>query len=170
MSNKTLTLIATILLGLLGGCTYGLRGGGGFPSEIRTVFVDRFENQTVQYDLESQVYLRLFDELPRRLGVQPAGFENADAVIRGRITRYDDAARNYRPGDAGAHTEILQRQVQITLSIEVVDVHKNLIIWESSGVTGSGEYDSSSETDAAGQTRAIDDLVQQILDGVQSQW
>jgi hypothetical protein len=124
----------------------------------------------VQFDLEDQIYLKLFDELPRRLGVRPAARENADAVVRGKITRYDDAARNYRPGEQGVHNEILQRQVQITLAVEVVDTRRNLIIWESAGVTGNGEYTSSSQTDAAGQTKAIENLVQQILDGVQSQW
>lgn len=167
MRVKTLALISLILLG---GCNYGLRGGGGFPSSIRTVSVERFDNQTVQYGLEDQVYLKLFDELPRRLGVRPASAENADAVIRGRITRYDDAARNYRPGEGGNQTEVLQRQVQITLAIEVVDTRRNLIIWESSGVNGNGEYTSSSQTDAEGRTKAIENLVQQILDGVQSQW
>lgn len=163
-------ILALLALLMAGGCNYGLRGGGGFPSSIRTVFVERFENQTVQFDLEDQIYLKLFDELPRRLGVRPATQGNADAVVRGKITRYDDAARNYRPGDSGLQTEILQRQVQITLSIEVVDTRRNLIIWESSGLTGNGEYTSDSQTDAAGQTKAIENLVQQILDGVQSQW
>jgi hypothetical protein len=132
--------------------------------------VERFENQTVQFDLENQLYLKLSDELPPRLGVRPAGRDNADAIIRGRITRYDDTARNYRPGEVGERTEVLQRQVQITLAIEVVDTRKNLILWESTGITGNGEYTSSSQTDAAGQTRAIENLIQQILDGVQSQW
>jgi curli biogenesis system outer membrane secretion channel CsgG len=162
--------LATLALILIGGCTYGFRGGGGFPSSIRTVYVEYFENRTVQYDLENQIYDKLFDELPRRLGVRPAALENADAVVRGRITRYDDAARNYRPGEAGERTEILQRQVQITLAIEVVDTRRNVIIWESSGITGNGEYTSSTQADIAGQTKAIEDLVQQILDGVQSQW
>jgi hypothetical protein len=70
----------------------------------------------------------------------------------------------------GERTEVLQRQVQITLAIEVVDTRKNLILWESTGITGNGEYTSSSQTDAAGQTRAIENLIQQFLDGVQSQW
>jgi len=167
MRVSTLALIGLLILG---GCNYGLRGGGGFPSSIRTVYVERFENQTVQYGLEDQVYLKLFDELPRRLGVRPANLENADAVVRGRITRYDDTARNYRPGEGGTQTEVLLRQVQITLVVEVIDTKRNVIIWESSGVTGNGEYVSSSQSDAEGRTKAIENLVQQILDGVQSQW
>lgn len=167
MRVRTLALIGLVLLG---GCNYGLRGGGGFPSSIRTVFVQPLDNQTVQYGLEDQVYLKLFDELPRRLGVRPATSDNADAVIRGKITRYDDAARNYRPGENETQTEVLQRQVQITLAIEVIDTRRNLIIWESTALSGNGEYVSSSQTDAEGRTKAIDNLVQQILDGVQSQW
>lgn len=167
MFTRTLALLA---LALIGGCTYGFRGGGGFPSSIRTIFVEQFENQTVQFDLENQIYRVLSDELPRRLGVRPAAREHADAIVRGRITRYDDAARNYRPGDTGAHAEVIQRQVQVTLAIEVVDTRRNLIIWESSNLTGNGDYNSNSQTDAAGQTKAIEHLVQLILDGVQSQW
>jgi hypothetical protein len=167
MRIRTLALLG---LFLIGGCNYGLRGGGGFPSSVRTVFVEQFENQTVQFDLANQIYRKLFDELPRRLGVRPAGRENADVIVRGKITRYDDTARNYRPGEVADRTEVLQRQVQIALAIEVVDTRRNLILWESTSMTGLGEYHSNSQTDAAGQTLAIEHLVQQILDGVQSQW
>lgn len=167
MVIRTFTLIWLVLIA---GCSYGFRGGGGFPSDIRTVFVEQFENRTVQYDLDTQVYDRLFNELPRRLGIRPAAREYADAVVRGSIVRYDDAARNYRPGDTGMPTEVIQRQVQITLAIEVIDTRKNLIIWESNNVTGIGEYNSDSQTDDAGRTKAIENLIQQILDGVQSQW
>jgi hypothetical protein len=47
--------LATLALILIGGCTYGFRGGGGFPSSVRTVYVEHFENRTVQYDLENQI-------------------------------------------------------------------------------------------------------------------
>lgn len=166
MRRKALVFV---LLGiaLLSGCNYGFRGGGGFPSHVRTVFVERFENQTVQFNLENELYTKLIDELPRRLGVRTAGREVADAVVRGRIVRYDDTARNYRPGE---RTEVLQRQVQVTLAVEVVDVRRNVVLWESSGLSGNGEYSSSSQTDAVGKASAIENLVQRIIDGVQSQW
>jgi hypothetical protein len=151
---------------LLSGCNYGFRGGGGFPSHVRTVYVERFENQTVQFNLENELYTKLIDELPRRLGVRTAGREVADVIVRGRVVRYDDAAPNYRPGE---RTEVLQRQVVVTLAVEVIDVRRNVILWESSGLTGNGVYNNS-QTDAAGKVGAIENLVQRIIDGVQSQW
>jgi hypothetical protein len=159
-------LLALLGIALLSGCNYGFRGGGGFPSHVRTVYVERFENQTVQFNLENELYTKLLDELPRRLGVRTAGREVADVIVSGRVVRYDDAAPNYRPGE---RTEVLQRQVQVTLAVEVVDIRRNVILWESSGVTGKGEY-SSSQTDAVGKASAIENLVQRIIDGVQSQW
>lgn len=164
--------IRAALLGsvLLAACNYGFRGGGGFPSNIRTLYIEPFENQTVQFDLEEELYSRLLEELPRAFGVRPAGREVADAIVRGRIVRYDDVARNYQAGDDTRAPRVLEHEVQITVSVQVIDTQRNVILWESSGVTGRGTYRLDSQSDLDGRVDAIKELVQQIVDGAQSQW
>src|SRR5687767_3009112 len=89
---------ALLTVGLLASCNYGFTGGGGFPSDIRTLFIQPFENQTPQFELEQQLFSKLQEKLPRALGVRPGSEANADAMVSGRITTYQDAAANYRPG------------------------------------------------------------------------
>lgn len=166
--GRSLVPLAGTLLAL--GCNYGFQGGGGFPSSIQTVYIEQFENQTVQFELQDLIYRKLLEELPRALGVRVAGADVADAIVRGRIVRYDDVAQNYRAGGAAQTTEVLEHQVQITVAVEIIDVKRNLILWESSGVTGRGAYLLASQSELDGRAKAIEELAHLIVDGAQSQW
>jgi hypothetical protein len=165
---------ALVVLLLVGNtsCLYHFRGGGGFPADVRTMFIETFENSTSQFELDQQLFTKLNERLPRALGVRAAGEGNADALVRGKITRYEDAAQNYKTGvsDARSGIEILQHQVQITISITLIDRRTNTVLWESTNLTGRGEYRPATQTDQDARQQALNHLVQQIIDGAQSQW
>jgi hypothetical protein len=167
-ASARLALIATLALAA-GACNYGLRGGGGFPEEIRTVYIAPLANQTVQFDLGEQIFNALSEQLPRALGLSPAGERVADAIVRGTVTRYDDAAQNYRPGEPGS-VNVLQHQVQITVSIQIIDVRRSQILYEQTGATGRGVYRPDTQSNDVARTEAINVLIQQIINGAQSQW
>jgi outer membrane lipopolysaccharide assembly protein LptE/RlpB len=161
---------ACVLLALAAaGCNYGFRGGGGMPEHIRTLFIQSFDNETDNFDVQTQLFEELTRELPRSLGVRLAGEQNADAVLRGRIVRYNDAAQAYRPGETGS-IDVQQHQVEITISVEVVDVRNNVVLWESPNLLGRGQYRPDTQEPAIAYAQAIESLRQQIIDGTQSQW
>jgi hypothetical protein len=61
--------------------------------------------------------------------------------------------------------------VQVAVSLQIIDVKNNTIRWESSGVTGRGEYQPGTQTpENVALPIAIESLIQQIIDGAQSQW
>ena len=153
----------------LTGCTYGFEGGG-FPAHIRTIYIAPFENQTAQFDIEQELFAALLDELPAQLGLQTAGRENADAILTGEIRRYRDAAQNYRPGSNESVGNVLSHEVQIAISAQLVDVRDNVIRWEGRSITGRGTYRPDSQSDDVGQQEAIESIIEQIIDGAQSQW
>jgi hypothetical protein len=160
-------LVPALLFGLA--ACYSFSGGGGFPDEVNTVFISTFENQTVQFDLEQQLFRKMQENLPRSLGVRVASEGNADAIVRGRIVRYEDAAQSYRPGQEG-NVDVAEHQVTIIVAIEIIQVSENLILWESQSVTGRGQYRPDSQSDEVARDRALDAVIQQIIDGAQSQW
>lgn len=168
----TLTVSAAALA--LSACSYGLSGGGGFPSDIRTIFIEPFENQTVQVELDQQLFTKLQDRLPRALGARPGSESNADAVIRGRILRYEDVAQSYRatPGQpqGGGGVDVLTHQVMITVAVEIVDRKRNVVLWDSQNVVGRGEYRIDNERDVEAREKALNHILQLIIDGAQSQW
>ncbi len=80
-----LTVIAALAVA---GCNYGFRSGS-FPDHIRTVAILPFDNDTNRFELTQEIHEELLQTLPRALGVTNAGEDAADAVVRGRIVRYD---------------------------------------------------------------------------------
>jgi hypothetical protein len=172
--HGVLTVLSTAAL--LAACNYGFQGGGGFPEDIRSIYIEPFENQTVRSELDQLLFQRLTRELPRSLGGRLGGEDNADAVVRGRILRYDNVGQNYRPGEQNVNTtntsvDVLTYQVTITVAVEIVDLKRNVVLWDSQGLVGRGEYRHDSPTgETDGVDIALKHVLQQILDGAQSQW
>jgi hypothetical protein len=158
---------------LIGGCNYGFSGGGGFPSDVRTIYIEPFENETVQVELDQQLFRKLTDRLPRALGARPGTETAADAVVRGRITRYEDAAQSYRATTGQQQqpgVDVLTHQVQITVTVEIVDRKRNVVLWDSNSVVGRGEYRINDQRDTDAREQALNHILQLIIDGAQSQW
>ena len=153
----------------LAGCNYGFEGGG-FPPHIRTIYIAPFSNETPQFELDGRLFATLVEELPSQLGLRTAGEGAADAILRGTITRYDDVAQNYRAGQQQPAGSVVSHEVQIGISAELVDVRDNVIRWEARSLTGRGTYDPTAQTEEIGQREAIENLIEQIIDGAQSQW
>lgn len=152
------------------GCIYSFRAGSFPPAHIRTIAVVPFENETARFELSGELYDQLFRNLPRALGIRTAGEDVADAVVRGTIIRYEVVAPNYRAGAEGQPAEVLQRQVTITVRVEIVDLVENVILWEDRTVTAQGQFLEASESEDVGRAEAIELLVQKIVDGAQSNW
>lgn len=151
------------------GCNYSLRGGS-FPEHVKTLAVLEFDNETTRLELTQELFLAMRQDVPRSLGVRMAGEDVADAVVRGSITGYDVATPNYRPGQGGDRAEVLQRQVTLVVSVQVVDRVDNVILWESNSLRADGQYLEASEDEEVGKQEAIKLLVQKIVDGAQSNW
>lgn len=166
----SLGLVLGVALGLAA-CNYGFEGGG-FPPHIRTIYVAPFQNETPQFDLDQRLYSEMVDELPRRLGIRVAGEGQADAYVEGVIARYDDMAQTYNPADPGQQTvRAATNEIQIAVSVRLVDVRDNLIRWESTRLIGRGAYSPDNpDGERVGQDEAIASIIEQIVDGAQSQW
>lgn len=164
-------LVSAIVGGtvVLAGCNYSFRAGSFPPPHIRTIAIEPFENETTRFELTGELFEELLQRLPGALGIRQAGSDVADAIVTGSINRYDVTAPNYRAGQAGNAAAVLQRQVNISVSVQIVDLVENVILWESTSVRALGEYPEGSPEDE-GRARAIELLVQEIVDGAQSNW
>ncbi len=158
--------IAAICAGA-SGCIYGF-AGGGLPGHIRTVAILPFDNQTPEPTLTQEVSEAVTRAMEGRLGLRLASEESADAVLRGAITRYvPDMLLSHQPGVSGEVT-VTRRRVQITINVEIYDQREGRVLWQRSGLTVDGEYSPPAELD--GRKVALDKLVNDLVDGAQSQW
>jgi len=160
--------VAVSLLLVLAACNYGF-AGGGLPPNINDVYVTPIENRTTQFSLTDPFTQGLLDAVRSRLGVQLASRDNADAEIRAELTRYIDQASNFA-GREDVGAEVFQRRVSITARVEIVDLASNEIVWSGTSVNGVGEYAPDTESEEVGQELALENLIQKIIDGAQSQW
>jgi hypothetical protein len=159
-----------VLVMVLGGCNYTFQAGAGLPPHVRTLAVVPFENDTNRFELSQEIHQVLLDEMPASFGVRTGGEEFADAVVRGRVVRYSVEAPSYRPAPGGGGAEVIERQVMVTVQVEVVDLQNNLILWDNSGLVGRGEFLEASQFEEDGRQLAIDRIVQSIVDGLQANW
>jgi outer membrane lipopolysaccharide assembly protein LptE/RlpB len=155
---------------MLSGCMYSFTGGG-LPSNIRTVYVDLFDNTTPYEFLRSDVQRKLQEELPRNLGVRLAPQQTADAIVRGKLTNYDEQVTNFDPNTPGGRITTNQTRVQLTFDAEIYDVKNDRVIWQQGGISAIGLFSrEGGETADVGRRKALEDLVQKVVQGAQSQW
>jgi hypothetical protein len=158
-------LAASTLTLALAGCLYGF-AGGGLPN-IKTVAILPFDNQTPEPSLTKEVNDAVLQAFQGRLGLRPAGESTADAVVRGKVVRYEpDTPISFQPGQG--RTDVTRRQVQITVDVEIFDQREGKTLWQKQGLTEVGEYQPPQEAD--GRKIALRKLVSDLVDGAQSQW
>jgi hypothetical protein len=105
--------------------------------------------------------------LEGRLGLRVATEATADAIVRGRVVRYDaDVPQGVQAG-VGQVT-VTKRKVQIMVDVEILNQRDGTTVWKRQGLSVDGDYDPPAEAD--GRKAALAKLVQQIVDGAQSQW
>lgn len=169
MRRALLAVLVAVLPGL-SGCAYSFTAGTFPPAHIETIAIEPFDNETDRFDIGGEIYEELLRNLPAALGIRTAGQDVADAVVRGVIRSYDVVAPNYRAGEAGQAATVLQRQVNITVEIQIIDLVENVILWEDRSVRAEGQFLEASESEDVGRAEAIELLVQRIVDGAQSNW
>jgi hypothetical protein len=151
----------------LAGCLYGF-AGGGLPPAIKTVALLPFDNQTAEPTLTQEVANSVREALQSRLGLRSASEAQADALVRGTIVRYEPDLPVQYTGQENRTVNVTKREVQITVSVEIMDQKAGKPLWQRSGLLVKGEYDPGQEVQ--GRQRALDDLVTNIVEGAQSQW
>ncbi len=148
------------------GCVYGF-AGGGLPPSVRTVAIIPFDNQTPSAELQQEFMARLRKELRARLGVREAGESQASAIVRGLITRYEPDIPIAFSSDRN-QSVAARRKLQLTVDIEIYDQVAGRVLWSRKGMTAEGEYAERDESN--GRRQAIEKLVNDVIEGAQSQW
>ncbi len=146
---------------------YGF-SGGGLPAGIRSVAVLPFENLTSDPTLTSEINRAVREAVQDRLGLRQAGENQADALVRGTITRYEpDLPVSFTAGDNN-QVNVNRRLVQIVVSVEILNQREDKVLWKRDGLLVEGDYETGRE--AEGRKKALDKLITNIVDGAQSQW
>lgn len=161
-----LTLGVPLAMACRGVLGYGF-AGGGLPPHVKTVAVIPFDNRTPEPNLVQLLNDQLVRAFESRLGLRVAPEARANAVVRGTITRFDpDVPVAYSADPLRSTTA--RRRLVVSVDIEVVDQVTGEVLWRRQGLTQEGEYGEGEAE--AGLRQSIARIVNDVVEGVQSQW
>ena len=159
-----------LALSLLAGCMYSFVGGG-LPSHVRRVYIQPFDNETPYQNLTSDLLREMQDRLPGSLGVRLSSQQTADAIIRGTLNSAEEQTTNFdaTPDPSGRITRN-EARVQISFDAEIYDVRNDKVLWRGNGITAIGNFEPGREDVDDGRRKALEQVVQKMIEGAQSQW
>lgn len=146
---------------------YGFSGGGGLPRTLKTVAIQPFDNQTAAPELQRELFEQLRQTLRDRLNLREAPEAKADLVVRGTIVTYDVDLPLGAAAD-GRNTASTRRRLQLTIDIEIIESATTRVLLNKKGLTREGQYAEGGES--SGRKNAIESIMADIVEGVQSQW
>ena len=135
---------------------------------MKTVAVLPFENLTPDPTLTAEINAAVREAVQNRLGLRQAGENQADALVRGTITRYEPDLPVAFQGNEQNKVEVTRRLVQIVVDVTIYDQKNEKVLWERKGLMLEGDYETGKERD--GRKKALEKLTTNIVDGAQSQW
>jgi len=134
-----------------------------------------FDNLTAEPALTQQVNLAVREAVETRLGLRAAAESQADAVVKGTITRYEPdlpvaftGGANVSGQQSQNNVDVTRRLVQLSVNVEIRDQKNDRVLWQRQGLILEGDYAPGSETD--GRRKALERLTVNIVEGAQSQW
>jgi hypothetical protein len=158
--------ISALLLLLATGCLYTF-AGGGFPRHVKSAAVLPFDNETPAAELPRELNDALRKAFEGRLGLRSAPENRAHAIVRGTIVKYEtDVPVGFSADPARASSA--RRSLSIAIDITIVDQTTGKTLYERKGLLAQGEYAERDEE--GGRRQAIERLVNDIVQGAQSQW
>ena len=126
-----------------------------------------FDNETPTTELQRELNEALRKTLASRLGLREATEDKANAVVRGTIVRYDIDVPEAFSANVNQSTTS-RRKLQVVVDVEIMDQIRGKTLWAKKGITVDGAYAENGE--AAGRKQAVEKIVNEVVEGAQSQW
>lgn len=138
--------------------------GSTLPAHLRTVVIRPLQNNTLQSTLGDDITNALIEGFQRRSNLRKVN-QNGDAEFVGVVQRYSHEPLSLS-GD-----QVTTYRVDIMLQARFLDNVREKVLYEDKGIPGYGQYSVlQGETEETGRRRAIESIVQVILDNTVSGW
>jgi len=101
------------------------------PPHIRKIAIPTFENNTINYGIEEKFTLRVVEEFLRDGRLEITKSEDADAILKGEITRYVLEPLTYT-----ADFVVEEYKLWVILDIALYEKDKEEPLWEEKNLEG----------------------------------
>jgi Lipopolysaccharide-assembly len=162
MKSK-IAVLFFITLSVLSACSpYSFNPGG--KSSIKTIAIERFENQTSEYAISDRMTDIVIDAFIANGTIKVVSREIAEAYLTGMLTRYERRPFEYDESD-----QVTRYAVHMDFDIALHDTKTDTPIWKES-IRQIGQYDPSVETEEVGQQKALELLVTAVINRTTKAW
>jgi hypothetical protein len=151
----------------LAGCGVYTFSGSTLPNYLKTVEVPQFANQSLHPEVAEALTGRINKEVltSNLLRIVSSG---GDATINGKVISY-----NHHPYTYGSQSyrdvTVTQYSVSIRVEVEFMDNVKNEPLFKGP-LSADGIYDLNGETEQTGMDRALDKIVELIIQNSVRNW
>ncbi len=159
---------SVLLLGLplLSACLYGF-SAGSLPRDLRTVAVLPFDNMTPVPEVQLEIFEAMRKAMNDRLNLRDAPADRADVLVTGEIKEYDVDLPVGVASDPRQATSA-RRQLRLVVSFEIVNQKTGELLKRQEGAPRLAQYPEGGE--ARGRKDAIDQMINELIDDMLSQW
>jgi hypothetical protein len=151
----------------IAGCGVYTFSGSTLPGYLKTVDIPLFGNQSLQPDVAEELTTELNTQIlsSNLLRIVAA---DGDATIQGRVVGYTHNPYTYG-AEGFRDVTVTQYAVSISVDVTFMDNRKNEPLYKGV-VKGEGIYNLDSENEDTGRRRAIEEVIEQILQNSVQSW
>jgi hypothetical protein len=164
--KKHASFIFAVLFLSISGCIYSF-SGSTLPAHLKTVEIPLFANKSLEPNIADEVTQELSKQLLTS-NLLKVVQKNGNAEISGSVTSYVNTPYTFGASDT-RQVNVSQYVVRITADVEFMDKKNDEAIYKGT-VTGEGIYDLQKENEQTGKTKAIQELVQRIMQNSVQGW
>jgi hypothetical protein len=132
---------------------------------VKTIAIPLFDNQSTESGLREQLSDRLSQAFVTDNTLKVVPEQQADGILRGSVISYSREPYTYSKSEV-----VSEYKSVIGVKVEFVNRRSQKVIWEDANMSNWGTYDAVSETENDGKSRAIDKLVEDILNKTVKGW
>ena len=155
-------LLTLVILLVLPACGYHFPGqGGALPGGVEKLYIPLFINKTSEVQLDNKLTSRVTEVFARNHKLsQVESPEQADALLEGRIDKYQSRALSYDKND-----DISEYRATMIVSAQLRSARSKEVLWQKS-VTWSVDYTAANNKalQADLEKQAIDEISLRIAE------
>lgn len=156
----SLCLLTTILLSSCGVYTFNPRG----KSDISRINVERFSNETSEFGIEDRMTNQIIDAFIADGSLKIVPTDDAQALLTGALVEYER-----KPYNADENDVVESYAVRMTFNIKLTNTVDGVDLW-TERISQLGVYSLTDETEEDGQQRAIELLIETIINKTTKSW
>lgn len=164
VNRKYIIIILLALVGafLISGCFYSMNPRGAIT--VKSVAIERFQNDTPEFGLADQMTDAIITAFIADGTMKVLPKEQAESVLLGTLTRYQRLPYEYDEND-----QVSSYAVEMDFDILLKKPANDSLLWQER-MSQRGVYNLETETEDLGRQRALELLVQAIINRTTKSW